>query len=94
MTKYRIELNKKMQENRKSLIQGHKMLCPRCKVEHSVERYNKLKEIEEYQHETTPIYKCPACKWIFALSVTIPQDVYMKLFERFSQAEERVPEKG
>jgi hypothetical protein len=23
-------------------------------------------QIEEFERDTTPVYKCPACKWVFA----------------------------
>lgn len=28
--------------------------------------------IEEYAHETNPIYKCPGCNWVFSPSVDVP----------------------
>jgi hypothetical protein len=74
-----------MQEKQRTLINGRMMLCPRCKKEHPVESYMRLREIEEFKSETTPIYKCESCKWIFALSVYVPQEVYEQLAEFFSQ---------
>ena len=42
------------------------MTCPRCKRQHDILQYQPLETIEEFAHETTPVYKCPKCKWIFA----------------------------
>ena len=74
--KNKIELHKKMQENKRTLLNGRFLLCPRCKKEHSVESYERLREAEEFKHETVPIYKCETCKWIFALAVYLPQAAY------------------
>jgi transposase-like protein len=67
-----------MQE-KKSLLNGRMLTCPRCKKEHSIESYLRLTEAEEFKAETVPIYKCSSCKWIFALSV--PEQLYEKLIE-------------
>jgi hypothetical protein len=48
------------------LINGRLMTCPRCKKKHDILEYTRLMEIEEFQGETTPIYKAPCCKWLFA----------------------------
>lgn len=48
------------------LIRGRNMTCPRCKKQHDILQYVRLMEIEEFSKETTPIYKCPGCKWMFA----------------------------
>ena len=53
--------------------------CPRCKKDSSVEEHLRLGEAEEYKSQTVPIYKCPKCKWIFALAV--PEELYEKLIE-------------
>ena len=71
-----------MQVKKKSLLDGHLLTCPRCKTPHSVEQYMKLMEIEEFETETSKIYKCPSCKWIFALAV--PEDFQNKLMELLS----------
>lgn len=42
------------------------MRCPRCKQQHDVLRYTPMRQIEEFTTETTPIYKCPNCRWLFA----------------------------
>lgn len=42
------------------------MTCPRCKRDHDILQYVPMKMIEEFAAETTPVYKCPACRWIFA----------------------------
>ena len=50
----------------KRLIDGRIMICPRCKREHDILQYKRLELIEEFVRDTTPIYKCPSCKWLFA----------------------------
>jgi len=70
-----------MQE-KKRLLNGTKLICPRCKKEHSVEAYARLGEAEEFKSETVPISKCPSCKWIFALA--LPEDFQNKLMELLS----------
>jgi len=45
----------------------------------------RMEEIEEFDHETVPCYKCPKCKWIFALAVHIPQDLYDELLKTIIQ---------
>lgn len=42
------------------------MICPRCRAEDDILRYVPLLQAKEYEHETVPIYKCPACRWVFA----------------------------
>jgi len=44
------------------------MTCPRCKRSHDILAYEPLMQIEAFVEETTPIYKCPKCRWIFAPS--------------------------
>lgn len=61
--------------NRTPLIEGTKMRCPRCKTQHNILAYVPLMEIEEFQEETNPIYKCPSCRWMFS-----PAPHYMELF--------------
>lgn len=55
-----------------ALISGHEMICPRCKVSRDILAFPRFGEIEEYKHETAPIYKCPkakgGCGWVFAIS--------------------------
>lgn len=29
-------------------------------------------QIEEFKHETMPVYKCPKCRWIFAPARNLP----------------------
>jgi hypothetical protein len=50
------------------LFEGTKLRCPRCKDLHNLLAYVPLMEIEEYQEDTVPIYKCPSCRWMFALA--------------------------
>lgn len=51
------------------------MTCPRCKKAHDVLAYQALMIIEEYQDETHPIYKCPACRWLFSPAEHISEEV-------------------
>lgn len=55
-----------------SLISGHEMTCPRCKKPQDILAFQRFGEIDEFAHETAPIYKCPksrgGCGWIFAPS--------------------------
>lgn len=55
-----------MRRKRIPLIEGTKMRCPRCKAQHNILAYVPLMEIEEFQEETNPIYKCPSCRWMFS----------------------------
>jgi phage FluMu protein Com len=80
----RVELIRKMQES-KNLLNGRFLKCPRCKQESSVEEHLRLGEAEEYKSQTVPIYKCPKCKWIFALAV--PEELYEKLTDLLSSKE-------
>jgi DNA-directed RNA polymerase subunit M/transcription elongation factor TFIIS len=57
-----------MKRQQKPLIRGTKMVCPRCKKEHNVLHFVPLLQIEEFAEDTTPIVKCPSCKWLFAPS--------------------------
>ncbi len=45
------------------------MRCPRCKQQHDILQYVPMRMIEEFARETTPIYKCPNCRWLFAPSI-------------------------
>jgi len=74
----------------KTLLNGRHLTCPRCKKEHSVEEYLRLKEAEEFKSETVPIYKCPSCKWIFALALYVPQELYEQISEAVSQSRRMV----
>lgn len=51
---------------KRSLVTGRMMTCPRCKKPHDILQYVPLRMIEEFMEETTPVYKCPSCRWIFA----------------------------
>lgn len=55
------------------------MHCPRCKKLHDILQYVRLEVIEEFSAETTPCYKCPSCKWIFAPADQMPQDLLRNL---------------
>lgn len=45
---------------------GREMICPRCKKYHDILTYKPMKQIDEYVHETVPIYVCAECNWKFA----------------------------
>jgi hypothetical protein len=47
------------------------MICPRCKRYHDILAYTAMKQIEAYESDTAPIYKCPSCRWVFAPSEPI-----------------------
>jgi len=66
---------------KKSLIIGNKMICPRCKEQQDVLSYTRLDEIEEFNLETAPIYKCSKCRWLFCPTGELPQEIYAKLYE-------------
>lgn len=51
-----------------NLINGRLLKCPRCRKDFDVLQFNRLMEIEEFQSQTNPVYKCPGCRWIFSLS--------------------------
>ena len=51
---------------RRKLIEGRMMRCPRCKEQYDILQYVPLRLIEEFMADTTPIYKCPTCRWMFA----------------------------
>ena len=48
------------------LIHGSKMVCPRCTVPHDILAYVPLMQVERFESETNPIYKCPNCRWLFS----------------------------
>jgi hypothetical protein len=51
---------------RRKLTDGRRMICPRCKRQHDILDYHPMMQIEEFVDETTPVYKCPRCRWVFA----------------------------
>lgn len=51
---------------KRRLINGRLMCCPRCKKDHDILQYIPMRLVEEFARETTVIYKCPDCRWIFA----------------------------
>ncbi len=55
---------------RTPLIEGRNMRCPRCKTPRDILDFQRFGEIEEFEMDTAPIYKCPkargGCGWIFA----------------------------
>jgi rubredoxin len=48
------------------LIEGQNMTCPRCRRSKDILAYERLMEIDTFVEETTAIYKCPSCRWVFA----------------------------
>ena len=75
------------------LIDGHKMKCPRCKDYYSVEQYLRLEESPEFEDETVPVYKCPQCKWIFALQTGVPEEIYNELAQLVAEFRQRLEER-
>lgn len=69
------------------------MTCPRCKREHDVLQYIRLEESPEFDLETTPVYKCPSCKWIFAPAGAMEQEVYEKLYQEMQSTLKGILEK-
>lgn len=53
-------------KKQRPIIEGRCMRCPRCKKLHDILGYIPLGQIEEFLAETSPIYKCPNCRWLFA----------------------------
>lgn len=64
------------------------MQCPRCERKRDILQYNRLEIVEEFATETTPCYKCPSCKWIFAPADQMPQDLLEGLREIMDLAKE------
>lgn len=44
------------------------MCCPRCEVWKDILAFLTLQQAPKFIEETVPIYKCPECKFLFALS--------------------------
>ena len=61
------------------------MRCPRCKEQHDILQYVPMRQIEEFIQDTTPIYKCPKCRWLFAPTDSVIMEA---LAERFGPNEE------
>jgi hypothetical protein len=74
-----------MTRPKRKLINGRMMTCPRCKKDHDILLYVPLRMIEEFKDETTPIYKCPSCRWTFAPS----ERLLVELLERLMASNER-----
>jgi DNA-directed RNA polymerase subunit RPC12/RpoP len=51
----------------KPLINGHEATCPRCRKSMDLLELEILPEIFAYEAETTPVLRCPYCRWLFAL---------------------------
>jgi hypothetical protein len=51
------------------------MTCPRCKKASDLLAFVPLRMIEEFSEETTPVYKCPSCRWIFAPADNLVHEV-------------------
>lgn len=69
------------------------MTCPRCKTPHDVIQYVPLETIEEFAAETTPCYKCPKCKWIFAPADPLPHKLIFDLQEIVEELRGQLQEK-
>jgi uncharacterized protein with PIN domain len=61
--------------DRTPLIEGINMRCPRCRKLENVLRYVPMGQVEEFIQDTTPVYKCPHCRWIFAPAPHILEDL-------------------
>jgi uncharacterized C2H2 Zn-finger protein len=57
------------------LVNGRLMSCPRCKKPFDVLAFIPLMMVEEYAADTTPVYKCPACRWVFAPAESVVRSV-------------------
>lgn len=68
------------------------MKCPRCKKLHDVLQYIRLETIEEFQTQTVPCYKCPSCKWIFAVADEMPQDIVLRFKELIDDLRNEIKE--
>lgn len=53
-------------EKKRTLIEGRLMNCPRCDSANDILRYVPMQQSENFLAETSPVYKCPECKWIFS----------------------------
>jgi len=78
----------------KNLINGRMMTCPRCKRVCDILQYKCLEQIEDFLHETVPVYKCPSCKWLFSIAGDMPQDVYLDLQDKIVELSRLLTEKG
>lgn len=58
------------------------MVCPRCKKGHDLLQYVPLRMIEEFISETTPVYKCPSCRWVFAPSENLILEILANGFTK------------
>lgn len=65
-----------IRRTRTPLIEGRKMRCPRCRKQHDILQYVPLMEIQEFASETNPIYKCPACRWMFSPAPYVLEDFF------------------
>jgi transposase len=70
------------------------MTCPRCKKSCDILQYKCLEQIQEYIHETVPVYKCPNCKWMFSIAGDMPHDIYQNLQDQINTLLEIVSAKG
>jgi uncharacterized C2H2 Zn-finger protein len=86
-----VELPRENNIPRRKLIEGRFMRCPRCKRQHDVLQYVPLEIIEEFAAETTPVYKCPKCKWIFAPADELVADLLLRMLIA-NQNKEAVPQ--
>lgn len=57
------------------------MICPRCKKRHDILQYMPLRMIDEFLSETTPVYKCPSCRWYFAPAENLVFEILKNGFE-------------
>lgn len=69
------------------------MTCPRCKDEHDVLQYRRMMTIEEYEHETAPIYKCPKCNFMFAPAGQMDHEIYEVVYQEMQDTLKTILEK-
>jgi hypothetical protein len=69
------------------LIEGHLMICPRCRDRRSVIAFDRLAEVEAFASQTMPIYRCPkvngGCGWVFSPA----PDGYSEHMNRYAAVE-------
>jgi hypothetical protein len=69
------------------LIEGHLMICPRCRKRRSVIAFDRLAEVKTFASQTVPTYRCPkmrsGCGWIFSPA----PDGYTEALSNFSTVE-------
>lgn len=68
-------VDEQTRRRRPSLVDGHKMTCPRCREQQDILAFVPMQQISEFASETNAIYKCPSCRWIFSPIDDIDEDL-------------------